>query len=184
VALDQVHGAQVHQIRGPGDLAQVSMRPGDALVTDQSGVVLSVTSADCAPVALIGGAGVIGAVHAGWRGLLAGVVATAADAMRSLGAGTIVAWLGPCIHPECYEFGVHDLDALVRRFGPAVRGVTARGAPALDLPAVVAAALGRAEIALEGSADLCTGCADAGLFSHRARRDARRHALAVWMEGE
>jgi copper oxidase (laccase) domain-containing protein len=102
--------------------------------------------------------------------------------MRSLGATELSAWLGPCVHPECYEFGADDLDRLVDRFGPAVRSKTTSGADAFDLPMAVAGALGRAGIALAGSADACTACDGRRFYSFRARRDEGRHALAVWID--
>ena len=176
VGLRQVHGAGVVVV----DHAESEPVEADAVVTAHTGVVLSVNVADCAPIALVSPQGVIAAVHAGWRGAEAGVIESAVDAMRGLGAIGISAWLGPCIHPECYEFGAGDLDEFASRYGPAVRGRTSTGAPALDLPMVVAAALGRAGVLLAGAADTCTSCDGGRYFSHRARRDEGRHALAVW----
>jgi YfiH family protein len=178
VGLTQVHGAGVVVIdHAPADTVEA-----DALVTTTPDLVLSVNVADCAPIALVSRQGIVAAVHAGWRGSAAGVVEATADAMRSLGAIDIRAWLGPCIHPECYEFGSDDLDELVARFGPAVRSRTAAGTAALDLPMVVARALGRSGIALADAADACTACDGNRFFSHRARQDAGRHALAVWID--
>jgi copper oxidase (laccase) domain-containing protein len=146
-------------------------------------VVLSVNVADCAPVALVSRQGVVAAVHAGWRGVAAGVIERAVADMRSLGAVDIEACLGPCIHPECYEFGKDDLDLLRAQWGGAIVGRTSSGELALDLPMAVAGALGRAEVALVASADRCTACGGADFYSHRARHDEGRHALAVWIEG-
>lgn len=183
-AVDQVHGASVVTVAPGQPPPAVGERPeADALVTSLDGVVLSVNTADCAPVALVGRRGVVGAVHAGWKGLLAGVVGQTVTAMRRLGAGPIEAYLGPCIHPECYEFGAADLAPLLDRFGPGVRSRSAAGTPALDLPAAVGRALGDAGVPLVASAEVCTSCAAATCFSHRARGDTERHALAIWMEG-
>ncbi|HEX6476508.1 MAG TPA: polyphenol oxidase family protein, partial [Acidimicrobiales bacterium] len=120
----QVHGAGVVLVR---DSEQQGGAEGDALVSDHPGACLAVFTADCAPVALASPEGVIGAVHAGWRGLAAGVIGSAAEVMRTLGASRIVAGLGPCIHAECYEFSPRDLDPVVARLGPAVRARTATG---------------------------------------------------------
>jgi copper oxidase (laccase) domain-containing protein len=87
--------------------------------------------------------------------------------------------LGPCIHPECYEFGPADLDLMAERFGPAVRSRAATGAPALDLPIAVARALGGVGVALADGFDACTACDGVRFYSHRARQDAGRHALTV-----
>jgi YfiH family protein len=182
----QVHGDDVRTVDTPVDRAPSSAEPpeGDALVTRLERVVLSVNTADCAPVALVGRRGVIGAAHAGWKGLAAGVVGQIVGAMRRLGSGPITAYLGPCIHPECYEFGLPDLERLEGRFGPGVRGRSAAGRPSLDLPAAVARALGDAGVPLVHSSEVCTACATSTCFSHRARGDAQRHALAVWIDDE
>ena len=173
--LRQVHGACVEVVAAPGG---VQGQPGDALVTAVPGVALAVFTADCAPVALASPEGVVGLVHAGWRGLDAGVIEAAAAAMRAIGATRLEAALGPCIHAECYEFGAEDLDRLAARWGAPVRGQTAEGRPALDLPAAVRVALERcgADLVIESGA--CTACAD-GWFSHRARGDAGRQATLL-----
>ncbi|HEY2157149.1 MAG TPA: laccase domain-containing protein, partial [Isosphaeraceae bacterium] len=100
-------------------------------------------------------------------------------AMRTLGASRIEAALGPCIHPECYEFSPADLDHAAVRFGPTVRGATATGRPALDLPETVRVSLQGAEIELVADEDICTACSPRH-FSYRARGERQRMALAVW----
>jgi YfiH family protein len=167
--LHQVHGAAVHVVRAPGG---VQGREGDALVTAVPGVALAVFTADCAPVAMASPEGVVGLVHAGWRGLDAGVIDAAAAAMRGLGATRLEAALGPCIRAECYEFGAAELDRLAARWG------TPAGRPALDLPAAVAVALERCGAELVDDAGVCTACSD-GWFSHRARGDLGRQATLL-----
>lgn len=174
--LRQVHGAAVAVV---GD-DTVAGTEADALVTDRPGVVLAVHTADCAPIALVSAEGPIGVVHAGWRGVAAGVIPACVDAMRALGAVEVAAWLGPCIHPGCYEFGAADLDHVADRLGPGVRGRTHAGAPALDLPAAVEASLADADVRLAGGAGACTAC-DPRWFSHRARSDLGRQALVAWI---
>jgi YfiH family protein len=175
--LHQVHGAEVITVTAPGDGVGLE---ADAAVTAVAGALLAVQTADCAPIALTSPQGVIGAVHAGWRGLEAGVIEAAIDAMRALGATEIRSALGPCIHAECYEFGADDLDRLAKQFGDEVRAVNAAGTPALDLPAAVDAALVAAGVGSRGQVLSCTAC-DPSYFSHRARGDAGRQALMVWM---
>ena len=107
----QIHSSQVvvAEAAPPGE------RPrADGLVTREPGLVLGVLAADCAPVLLAdAGAGVIGAVHAGWRGALAGVVEAGVAAMETLGArrDRIAAAVGPCIGPASYEVGLEFLAA-------------------------------------------------------------------------
>jgi YfiH family protein len=172
----QVHGAGVVVVREPGDGGGGE---GDALVSDHPACCLAVFTADCAPIALASPEGVLGAVHAGWRGLAAGVVASAAGAMRHLGATRIEAALGPCIHPECYEFSSEDLDRVADRLGPTVRGITTSGRPAFDLPRAVRASLRAADVELVVDEDICTACSPHH-FSYRARGERQRMALVVW----
>jgi hypothetical protein len=184
--LEQVHGRGVVVVEAAGGRGQggTSIRgaadgTGDALVSASSSVALCVLVADCAPVALASPEGVFAAVHAGWRGLADGVVGAAADAMSALGASNIEAALGPCVHPCCYEFSEADLAGLVEAFGPEVRGWTAAGRPALDLPTAVGAALAAAGVTMADKVDRCTGCGG-GLFSHRVRAEPERQVLIVW----
>ena len=170
--LRQVHGADVVVVDGPGACTGTA---ADAAVTKVPGARLAILTADCAPVALAGAEGVVAAVHAGWRGLHAGVVEQAAARMRALGATRVQAALGPCIHVECYEFvDVADW------FDEEVRGTTTTGAPALDLPAAVRAALRRADVELVHDADACTACEADRFWSHRARGEVERQAMVVW----
>lgn len=173
--LRQVHGATVHVVDRPGGVRGAD---GDALVTATPGVILAVFSADCAPVALGSPEGVAAAAHAGWRGLEAGVLEATVAVMRDLGATSISAALGPCIRPGCYEFGERDLDRLERVLGPGVSARTAGGRPALDLPAAVALALGRAGAELVADHGGCTACGP-GWFSHRGGVDQGRQATVV-----
>jgi len=177
--LRQVHGNAVRVVEAPG---AVHGEEGDALVTGVPGAVLAVFTADCAPVALVSTEGVVGLAHAGWRGLEAGVIEATVATMRALGATYVGAAIGPCIHAECYEFGSPELDRLAARFGDAVRGRSAAGRPALDLPAAVAAALQRCGAELVLDAGACTACAP-GWFSHRARGDAARQATLLVAPG-
>ena len=172
--LDEVHGTRVVTVDAPGDHDGAV---ADAAVTDALGAVLSVWVGDCAPVVLVGardGVGVLGALHAGWRGALDGIVAST---VHALAANDVRAVLGPCIHGCCNEFGADLLDEFERRFGPAVRGVTSWGTPSLHLPAVIAAAC--AELGVEVlDRSTCTRCDGGRWFSHR-RGDAGRQVVAA-----
>ena len=178
--LRQVHGGEVVVVRHPADGAGAQ---ADAAVTAVTGAALAIHTADCAPLALAAEEGVVGAVHAGWRGLAAGVVEHAVDAMRQLGATRVHAVLGPCIRVGCYEFGADDLDAVAARLGDEVRGTTDGGAPALDVPAGVRAALRLAGVDDADVIDVgvCTACSPAH-WSHRARGEAARQAMVVWRQ--
>jgi len=175
--LRQVHGAEVITVTRPGQGAGTE---ADAAVTAVPGAALAVLTADCAPVVLTSAEGVVGVAHAGWRGLLAGVLEATVAAMRELGAGPVVAHLGPCIHAGCYEFGIEDLAEVASRVGPAAVGTASSGRPALDLPAAVAADLSGAGVALEREASRCTACAPRRYFTWRGAGDRGRQAGVVW----
>lgn len=174
--LHQVHGARVVAVERPG---AGTGEAADAAVTAAAGAVLAVMTADCAPVAMASPEGLIGVAHAGWKGLRAGVVEATVQSMRRLGATRIEAVIGPCIQPCCYAFGEDDLAGLESRFGPRVRSCDRSGAPALDLPAGVGAALHNAGASLVGASGTCTGCSE-GFWSWRTGRTNRRQATIVW----
>jgi YfiH family protein len=178
--LHQVHGSRVVVVSAPGEWAGDE---ADAAVTDVPGAALSVQTADCAPVVLRAD-GVAGVAHAGWRGLVDGVVGAAVGAMRDLGARDITAAVGPSIGPECYEFGDDLLDEVAGALGPRVRAATATGRPALDLRAAVVAALAAAGVDDVDVDPTCTACGRLDgepLFSHRARGERERHATVAWL---
>jgi hypothetical protein len=106
----QVHGADVVEasLVQPGAPVQV----GDASIASEPGVVCAILTADCLPVLFADLEGkVVGAAHAGWRGLAAGVLGATVAAMRARGAGGITAWLGPAIGPQAFEVGPDVVDA-------------------------------------------------------------------------
>jgi copper oxidase (laccase) domain-containing protein len=154
--------------------------PADAAVTDRAGCVVAVRTADCAPIVLVGERSV-GVVHAGWRGLLAGVVERAASALADLGDPPRLAHLGPCIRAGCYEFDGPERDDLAARFGPSVRATTTWGTPSVDVPAAAHAALAEAGVVDVRDDAGCTAC-DRRWFSHRARGELERFATTAWLE--
>lgn len=174
--LRQVHGDVVVEVRRPGEGAGTR---ADAAVTVAPGCALAVLTADCAPVALASPEGVLGAAHAGWAGLAAGVLERTLEAMTALGATTVSAVVGACIGPECYEFGPDDLALVAASVGPSVRSRTGEGRPALDLGAGVTAVLEREGVAPVRDLRTCTACSP-GYFSWRARGERQRQAMVVW----
>jgi uncharacterized protein, YfiH family len=109
VGVHQTHSPQVVTVTAPGPQGKA-----DAMVTDVPGLALSILTADCMPVLLYdASAGIVGAVHAGWRGALAGVLEATLDAIEDLGGdrGDTAAVIGPCISQRAYEVGPEFLDA-------------------------------------------------------------------------
>jgi copper oxidase (laccase) domain-containing protein len=182
VWLRQVHGHRVVVVRPDDDPASLAGSEADAVVTTRSDVALAVHGADCGVLGLWSPEGVVGAAHAGWKGLAVGVIPAVAAAMRSLGASRVEAVAGPCIGPECYEFGADELASIEAVLGAGVRGTTSWGTPALDLPAALAAACAAADVVLTEPAAPCTACAVDEHWSHRARADTGRQAMVVWLE--
>jgi YfiH family protein len=176
--LQQVHGTDVAVASGD---APASEPVADAAITAQQGTPLVVLTADCAPLALACD-DAAAVVHAGWSGLLAGVVEEAVAQLRAVGRGAIRAVLGPCVHPARYEFGRADLDRVVARFGPSVEARTEVGTPALDLPAGVRAALLGVGVSSFEDFDVCTA-ASTDYFSHRREGETGRQALVLVLEG-
>lgn len=177
--LRQQHGREVVSIEDPGAYAGAL---ADAAVAFVPRAPVAVVTADCAPIVCVATDGsAVAAIHAGWRGLMLGVVDAAVEIMRARsGNDEVIAALGPCIHAECYEFGEDDLAQMVERFGADVRGVTNTGSAALDVPAAVRAALARLDVALVHDEAACTSCTP-GYWSHRARGDRQRQATVAWL---
>ena len=177
--LRQVHGAEVVTVGEPGQHAGTE---ADALVTGCPDAVLAVFTADCAPVAFVSEEGIIGLAHAGWRGVVLGVIGRTVEVMRAMGATQVLAALGPCIRAGCYEFGKADLDVVVGQLGDGVRKTTTWGSPALDLAEAVRQSVASAGAELVLDAGACTACSSAW-FSFRANRDSARQATVVWRPG-
>ncbi|MEM9201198.1 MAG: polyphenol oxidase family protein [Actinomycetota bacterium] len=171
--LRQVHGAQVVAVNHIGEGAGSE---ADAAVTEQVDAVLCVQTADCVPVVLVGD-GVLGVAHAGWRGLVAGVIQETVDAMQQRRPGAVAAIIGPCIRPASYEFGEAELAQVEVAVGGSARATTSAGRPALDMATATAHALRAAGVT--SIDDLGFDTADPRWFSHRVRRDGGRQVTAA-----
>jgi hypothetical protein len=187
----QIHSTRV--VTAEGDWS--GERPkADAVVACEPGLICAALAADCAPVLLADAqARVVAAVHAGWRGALAGVVEAAVEAMISRGAQPelMVAVVGPCIAQASYEVGLEFVGAFVAR-DPAYARFFAPGASAdkrqFDLPGFV---LSRLEMAGVGTCEWLgrDTCAEPDLFYsnrrafHAGERDYGRLMSAIMLEG-
>jgi len=158
----QVHSALVHRAQAGGRGA-----PGDGLWTEEVDVPLLALTADCLPIALarIGGeAPAVAVLHAGWRGLLGGIVA---EGVRAVG-GRLHAAVGPAIGPCCYEVGAEVAEPFAAAFGrEVVRGRN------LDLWSAAERALTDAGVERVERIDLCTYCNPELFFSHRRTGEPR-----------
>ena len=169
----QVHGAAVRRAAEPPGAGRPATEE-DGQATALRGHPALVFVADCTPVLLVA-QGAVAALHAGWRGLDAGIVGEGVAALREVGArGAVTALLGPGARGCCYAVG-EEVHA-------AFAGYEARrGERNLDLPAVIRAKLAEAGVAAVRDVGLCTMCRPGLFFSHR--RDGGvtgRQAGVVW----
>jgi hypothetical protein len=175
--LRQVHGSHVV------DLDQVAPDPGhpeavaaeaDAAVVGPAGPPVAILTADCVPLAVVAPAdGRVVAVHAGWRGLAAGIVERAVELLGR--ADDLVAAIGPAIGPCHYEVG----EEVVAAVGPPAIVERRDGSTFLDLPGTVAGILSRAGVPTIDRAAECTACEPARFFSHRRDGVTGRQAMVV-----
>ena len=179
--LAECHGVGAVDIAEPGGDFGAT---GDIVTTSLLDAVVGVWVGDCAPVAVWSQTGRIAAVHAGWRGIAAGVLDRAVEAIGADGtrdSAGLQAFVGPTIGPCCYEFGATDLLGIADAVGGTVDQIAAvdsNDRMSLDVVAAVRLALGRLGVAVEVDGR-CTGC-DLDFFSYRRRRESSRHVLGVW----
>ena len=194
--LSQTHGIDVI---AADDSAQFV--GADAAIATRPGRAATVRVADCMPVLFARRDGAaVGAAHAGWRGLCAGVLEATVHAMRRVGrsdppgaAGRasdahddIVAWMGPAIGPESFEVGDDVRDAFIARDAAASAAFVpfpARpGKWLADLYALARMRLRAAGIASIGGGDFCTLRDDQRFFSYRRDGSVERMAALIWIE--
>ncbi len=185
VWLEQVHGRDVAVIEAHALAAARAVPPvADAAVTRLAGVPLAVRVADCLPVLFADRHGsVVGAAHAGWRGLAAGVLEATVAALR-VPPATLVAWLGPGIGPRAFEVGDDVRDGFVAHDRAAASHFVPHGAGKwhADLPALARQRLAALGVARVGGGDLCTYSDAARFHSWRRDRCAARLGAFVWLD--
>lgn len=161
----QVHGDTVIEITEPGVGGEA-----DALWTTQRALPLAVFTADCFGVVLVAD-GAVGVAHAGWRGLVAGVVAKLRAAMDQAGNSPVRAAVGPGIGPCCFEVGSEVVELF------AAAATTTWGTDSVDLRAEISGQLAGLDV---WTADACT-FHDPGWFSHRCDGTTKRLATIGWL---
>ena len=180
VWLKQVHGTVV------ANAGQASCWPqADACVTKHPGAVCAVMTADCLPVLLCDEQGsVVGAAHAGWRGLCDGVIEQTVHAM-SIPPQTIMAWLGPAIGPQSFEVGEEVRAAFMARqpeasvaFTPSVSGKWLA-----DIYLLARLRLNALGITRIYGGDRCTYTNPGQFFSYRRDGATGRMGTLIWIAG-
>ena len=179
VWLKQVHGTLALDAAtvAPGTLPEA-----DASFTTEAGVVCAVMAADCMPVLLAArDSSAVGAAHAGWRGLCAGVIERTVEGMRVPG-DRLIAYLGPAIGPQAYEVGEEVRDAFLAR-DPASASAFSPARPGhwlLDLYAVARQRLAAIGIRTVHGGSQCTFCESGRFFSFRRDKAIERMAACIW----
>ncbi|MBU6270849.1 MAG: peptidoglycan editing factor PgeF [Betaproteobacteria bacterium] len=203
VWLDQVHGVTVHRawrVEAPpsGEAASLAPRTGvdppgaepqaDAAVTDEPGLPLAILTADCLPVLISNREGsVVGAAHAGWRGLCAGVIEQTLAAARALAGGSAdwIAWLGPAIGPTAFEVGDEVRDAFLGHDPRAAAGFTAGARPGkwqADLVTLARQRLAAAGVDRVVGGGECTVADPQRFYSFRRDRTTGRQGSFIWID--
>jgi YfiH family protein len=178
--LTQVHGTQVVDAEQATPVVEA-----DGSVAARPGVVCVMLTADCLPVLFCDVSGrVVGAAHAGWRGLAAGVLEQTVAAMRRRGAGDILAWLGPAIGAQQFEVGQDVLDAFAGP-DPSCRSAFAaipgrEGKFFADIYQLARRRLAQAGVAGVSGGGLCT-VSDPRFYSYRRDKVTGRMASLIWL---
>ncbi len=186
ISLPQIHSDIIYKVgksdAGEGYYQRENMREGDGYITDDREVTLGVKGADCVPILFEaerdGEIVAVGAVHAGWRGTVAGIAPKCALLLCSeygVLTSRIRAAIGPCIHKCCYEVGEELRDEVARSLGELFAASfvtpsgTAQGKFFCDLPSINRRLLLDAGLLEENIEilDECTCCHPEKYFSHR-----------------
>jgi YfiH family protein len=199
--LEQVHGCAVVTVEPASQAGAGNVPRADASIASEAGQVCAVMTADCLPVLLCDRAGtVVGAAHAGWRGLCAGVIEATLDRMRQRAQAKAnsagrqkngnewLAWLGPAIGPDAFEVGAevraaflgaalpHEREAVERAFR-----VGAEGKYFADLYQLAMTRLARAGCTQVFGADRCTVAEADAFYSYRRDGTTGRMASLIWL---
>ena len=177
--LQQVHGCQVAACGSSAAPVEA-----DAVVAEQPGQVCAVMTADCLPLLICNDSGSrVAAVHAGWRGLAAGVIEAALDRFDEPGESLLV-WLGPAIGPDRFEVG-DDVRELFLNSGQAHETAFKPGAPGrwlADIYQLARVRLMERNIGFVGGGDYCTVTDEKRFFSYRRDGSTGRMASLIWID--
>lgn len=189
--LNQVHGVHVVDANMADSGAEA-----DAAMSTRQGQVCAVLTADCLPVLFCDVKGqVVGAAHAGWRGLVGGVLERTVWRMREAGASEIIAWLGPAIGPQKFEVGADVLAAFItaaeerKASAEIVRQIASAFIPILesqgkylaDIYSLARTILGEAGVHGVSGGGACT-VLDQQFYSYRRDKVTGRMASLIWLK--
>jgi YfiH family protein len=182
-----VHGVDVVDAATVGPDQPV--RVGDASIAAEPGLVCAILTADCLPVLFADLDGrVVGAAHAGWRGLAGGVLGTTIAAMRAAGAGEITAWMGPAIGPTAFEVGLDVLDSFTAAMPNADAGSCFAPYPGrpgkylADMFSLARMMLARDGVTRVSGGERCTATERDHFYSYRRDGVTGRQASLIWLK--
>ncbi len=178
VWLNQVHGVAVADAGHAGCLPQA-----DASISAHPGAVCVVMTADCLPVLLCDDKGsVVGAAHAGWRGLCDGVIEQTVHAMQ-VPAATLMAWLGPAIGPAAFEVGAEVRAAFIAKQPQAAAAFVpgAEGKWMADIYQLARLRLNALGITRIYGGELCTFSDAQRFYSYRRDGATGRMGTFIWL---
>ena len=180
--LSQIHGVNVV------DAAHTEGIPdADASITTQRGVVCAIQTADCLPVLFCDAAGTtVGAAHAGWRGLVNGVLENTVTCMRKAGAGEILAWMGPAIGPQRFEVGPEVVSAFVTRDASSIDAFKSIPGPTekylADIYLLARQRLTKIGVGKIYGGGLCTVSDNQRFYSYRRDGITGRMTSLIWLK--
>jgi len=177
---------QVHGITAVDADFATNLLAADAAIARQPGKVCVVMTADCLPVLLCDRAGtVVAAAHAGWRGLLAGVLEATIDKM-GVPAGELLAWLGPAIGPKRFEVGDEVHAAFVNQAPEAALAFSPQlsGKWLANIYTLARQRLQAAGVDSISGGDFCTVSDTERFFSYRRDGVTGRMASLIWLDGQ
>lgn len=181
----QQHGTEIANVcsKASGEFQPDNGATADSSITAETFMPLSVTTADCLPIAVWSAERGIGVIHAGWRGLNLGIVQKVTEAMSQSFGDAVSAFIGPHICAECYEFSSDDAQEFIRQWGSDVYlpGDNSNSGK-LNLRLVAESALRQAGVSDITCLRSCTACETKRWFSHRARQETERMAMVAWRE--
>lgn len=173
---------QIHSNRAVPAVTTEPLQQADASYTAESGVVCAVLTADCLPLLVCAADGSqVAAIHAGWRGLLAGVIGNMVTAMQN---NDLLVWLGPAIGPDCFEVGDEVRGAFLQKSAAFITAFKQHG-NGKWLADIYQ--LARIELAMQGidkvyGGGFCTVTEQERFYSYRRDKQTGRMATLIWRE--
>jgi len=182
--LEQIHSTKVVLLP-----TNESLPKADAAYTTQKSVVCAVMTADCLPLLVTDTKGTcVAAIHAGWRGLADGIIASTVKKLP-VKSELLLVWLGPAIGPEVYEVGEEVYDAFTRMdeeakqaFKPVIKPASAKQHWLFDIYSMAKLQLGRLGIANVYGGNFCTFNEKEKFYSYRRDGVTGRMASLIWID--